>query len=297
MPDLCQLSDVKDWLTIPSEQVSDDVLLARLISATSADFLNEINRPDFAPSIKYMEFRQGNGLQEIFLNHYPINAIYSVQIDGQTVPESPDGISDGWYFDPAADPENRIKLRLLGFQFTNWRNWLQRAFPYWSSTRSGDLSRNNVVIEYSAGYGGTIEDGPFNVPAAGDAAESLFQISIGAFVSDAGVKYQESGDALALVTGAPNQGQYSVTVVGSTGIYTFNAADAGVTVLLSYAFADIPDDVTQAVIDWVSYRYKQRQWIGQSSRKSSAGDQTTFIDQAMPQSTSNAVAKYNRMVF
>lgn len=295
MPDLCQLSDVKDWLTIPSDQVSDDVLLGRLISATSADFLNAINRPDLTPSTRYTEFRQGNGLQEIFLNHYPINAIYSVKIDTLDVPESPDGIQDGWWFDEAADPENRIKLRLLGFQFTNWRNWLQRAFPYWSSTRSGDLSRNNVVIEYSAGYGGEIEDDPLNVPPEAG-SNNLFQISVGSFISDSGVKYDDE-TPLTAVGGAPNEGQYSITIVGGTGIYTFNQADAAKTVLISYTFSDIPDDITQAVIDWVAYRYKQRQWIGQSMRKSPQGDQTSFIDQAMPQSTAGVVAKYNRMVF
>lgn len=53
------------------------------------------------------------------------------------------------------------------------------------------------------------------------------------FSADAGVKYVPSGTYLTQVASSPSVGQYSVTAGGS---YTFNAADIGNTVKISYIF-------------------------------------------------------------
>ncbi len=52
------------------------------------------------------------------------------------------------------------------------------------------------------------------------------------FVADAGVLYAMTGLPLTLVTSAPAAGQYSV----AAGVYTFNSADAGKAVLVSYTY-------------------------------------------------------------
>ena len=54
------------------------------------------------------------------------------------------------------------------------------------------------------------------------------------FVADAGVLYAMTGLPLTLVASAPAAGQYSVNT--STGVYTFNSADAGKAVLASYTY-------------------------------------------------------------
>lgn len=60
----------------------------------------------------------------------------------------------------------------------------------------------------------------------------------GVFVNDSrgdeGVIYQATGIPLTKVPSAPTVGQYSVAT--ATGIYTFNAGDVGVSVLISYAY-------------------------------------------------------------
>lgn len=60
----------------------------------------------------------------------------------------------------------------------------------------------------------------------------------GVFVNDSrgdqGVIYQASGIPLVKVPSAPTVGQYSVAT--STGVYTFNATDVGVSVLISYMY-------------------------------------------------------------
>jgi hypothetical protein len=54
------------------------------------------------------------------------------------------------------------------------------------------------------------------------------------FLQDYGVEYATSGVPFTLVTTAPTVGEYSVT---SEGVYTFAAADEGVTVVLSYTYS------------------------------------------------------------
>jgi hypothetical protein len=54
----------------------------------------------------------------------------------------------------------------------------------------------------------------------------------GTFSKNLGVFYKATGLPLKLTTGAPNQGQYSV----AGGIYTFNAADAGAALSISYLY-------------------------------------------------------------
>lgn len=291
MPSLCELSDVKEWLTIPATEVSEDPLLERLIGATSDDFLNCVNRADLIPARNYTEYRQGNGSQEIFLLHYPMNYVSSVSVDGTDIPASPDGIQSGYWFDPSNDPENAIKLTLLGFQFTDWRNWLQRAFPGWTST-SSDLQNNNVIIEYNAGYAiDNVTDEAQAVPTVSTYTVRVDQSRH--FGTDKGVKYS-AGGVFVKVSGSPGVGQYAVD---SAGIYTFSAADQGQAVLISYLVSGVPPAIEQAVIDWVAFRYKGRQWIGQSSRRTAAGDATTFNNVLMPASTAAVCQKYDRLQF
>ena len=117
MPDLCVLSDLKDWLQVDATDTSQDVKLQRLISATSADLLNRLNRPGFAPSANYtelvevMNWQQESRLEDIFLSNYPVNSVSAVTINEVTLaafdPTQPDVM--GWVFDATAPPEARQK--------------------------------------------------------------------------------------------------------------------------------------------------------------------------------------------
>lgn len=131
MPDLCQLADVKDWLGIPATVTTDDAKLSRLISATSADFLSEIDRYDFLAA-DYTEVKRGRALvqppprpamsfvagRRLVMRHWPINSVTSLVLDGVTLPKSADGIAGGWYLDRNTDPENINVISLIDYLFT-----------------------------------------------------------------------------------------------------------------------------------------------------------------------------------
>ncbi|MFZ1961441.1 MAG: hypothetical protein WAU63_09365 [Methylovirgula sp.] len=84
-------------------------------------------------------------------------------------------------------------------------------------------------------------------PAAGQVATSFAEagtvaastpyivnvVNAANFVADAGVLYAASGLPLTKVASSPSAGQYSV----ADGVYTFNAADAGKAVLVTYTYA------------------------------------------------------------
>jgi hypothetical protein len=66
-------------------------------------------------------------------------------------------------------------------------------------------------------------------------ATSPFTYTVGnaaTFVDDGGVLYATSGLPLTKVSSAPAAGQYSV----ASGVYTFNSADAGKAILVSYTY-------------------------------------------------------------
>ena len=76
----------------------------------------------------------------------------------------------------------------------------------------------------SFGEAGTVPaTGPFTVTVANAAT----------FTDDEGVLYAATGLPLTKVASAPAAGQYSVSV---SGVYTFNSADAGKALLISYTY-------------------------------------------------------------
>jgi len=145
MADLCQLSDVKAWLTIASGVTANDALLSRLITAVSLEFLREIGRTDFYPAADYTETREGDGDVRMVLRHWPVNSIASMTIAGTSIAASSDQIEAGYYIDTGLDPERLWELYLAGgLVFTD-------AAP--------------IVVTYNAGYS--------SVPA--DAAQAVIE--------------------------------------------------------------------------------------------------------------------------
>jgi hypothetical protein len=155
MADLTTLANVKAWLQITDTSL--DALLGRLITATSEDFLNEINRPDFMPATDYSErvaavrffaspslFAQAPECfhwPEIWLRHYPINSVTSVTI-GDAVIDKVDSLIDrGWWFDDTQTPENRQKVQLIGWDLSCSYSWLGSFWP-----------ASDMIVEYNAGY-------------------------------------------------------------------------------------------------------------------------------------------------
>lgn len=86
----------------------------------------------------------------------------------------------------------------------------------------------------ATGFKGMVEDAVSTIPT------TPFQITptvpgSGTFVADLGVFMVATGVQLTRVASAPAAGQYSVNV--GTGVYTFNTADAGASVAISFEYS------------------------------------------------------------
>jgi len=134
--DLTQLATLKQWLPIASGTVTDDTLLARLVTAVSMDFGRAANRPDLLLA-SYTEVHQGDGSSRLVAFHRPIIAVTTLTVAGVTIGASADKVAAGYYFDADIDPERTWNLYLNGYVFVDGQP---------------------VKLSYSAGYvqpGGT----------------------------------------------------------------------------------------------------------------------------------------------
>ena len=122
----------------------------------------------------------------------------------------------------------------------------------------------NVTVSYRAGF--QVSGEAATVPAGGGTV--TVQQPSGAWGSDQGVSYA-TGGALQSVSGTPGQGQYSVA---AGGVYTFSAADAGASLLISYGY--VPADLANAAMEWIADRLAYQDRIGVAS-KSLGGQETT----------------------
>ena len=89
--DLTTLADVKAWLQTGQDAFpdTDDVLLARLITAASQFIQSWLNR-QIAPS-DWQEIRDGTGGQRFAFANIPVTAMLSLSIDGLEIPPAPSG--------------------------------------------------------------------------------------------------------------------------------------------------------------------------------------------------------------
>jgi hypothetical protein len=60
-------------------------------------------------------------------------------------------------------------------------------------------------------------------------------------------------------------------------------------------FATPPSDIDQACLDWVSFRYREKDRIGNAS-KSVAGETVSFITTPMPSTVKSSLASYCKVV-
>lgn len=111
--DLTTLENLKQWLPINSTNVKDDATIARLITATSDDFMHSVERPDLLQAT-YNEVRVGDGASRLTAYHWPIAAVSSLTIGSRTVTASADKIAAGYYLDTDIDPERIFNLWLAG---------------------------------------------------------------------------------------------------------------------------------------------------------------------------------------
>jgi len=129
--DLTTLADVKAWLQTGQSAfpATDDALLTRLITAGSQYIQSWLNRQ--IALADYLETRDGTGGDRLQFACFPVTAVLSLTIDGQTVPAAPSIGAAGYRF-------SSTQLSVCGYSFNR--------------------GAQNVVVSYTAGYSTTPPD-------------------------------------------------------------------------------------------------------------------------------------------
>ena len=111
--DLTTLGEVKAWLQTGQAAFpdTDDVLLARLITAASQFIQKWLNRNIAAAD--WYEVRDGTGGQRLIFGNFPVTAVLSLSIDGMAIPPAP--VTAGSAPDMSSA---RPSSRLRGYVFT-----------------------------------------------------------------------------------------------------------------------------------------------------------------------------------
>ena len=269
--DLTTVANAKAWLGLPSEPTLNDTTLATLVTAASRVIYADLSRTSLLPRA-YTDTIDLES-DRVYLANWPVQSVSSVVLDGLAVPPATPAAlppTFGYLLQPgsAAPPGRQQALDLFG------RRYHKR--------------RQSLIVAYQAGY--AVNNEAWTAPTTGPsliAAAAPF----GAWASDLGVVYANSGLALQPVSRSPLAGQYSV----SAGIYQFSASDAGAAISLSYGF--IPQDLAQAATELAAERYRASDRIGLRS-KSLGGQETISYDVSGLSATVLAlIAPYRRTGF
>lgn len=245
---LATVADLKTWLDITSTDANRDAMLQRLVYAATRSILSYISH-DTIRYTSHTVTANGTGTVNMVLPDWPVWSITSLVVDGVTVPAATGApYSNGYVLENAAPipPSQPQQLTLYGYRF--------------------NMGGNNVQVTYKAGFAVL---GEAQVVATAAAQANL---PYGPFAQDEGVTYA-NGTPLTKVASSPSVGQYTVN---TTGGYTFNAADNGQTVLLSYSY--VPQDLNQVCIELAAERYKYKGRIGEMSRGLGGQETASYRD-------------------
>lgn len=239
--DLTDLATVHDELSINTTDTSNDGFLQRAITQASSvisSYCNRVFQVETLTDLFYLErnsslFVRPRDPQPLQLSRWPVVAVSSVtqiQQDGSTKT-----LTQGVDFKLNASLGWLIRLDSSSGQPTAWE---------WLST----------TVSFKAGFTKPIVNEAVSIPIA-PGPYTITVAKAANFVLDNGVLYAGSLLPLTAVASSPAVGQYSVS---AAGVYTFNAAEAAIAVLLSYLYSSIPDDLVDACLRLVTARFKSR---------------------------------------
>lgn len=250
--DLASLAIARDELNLSPNDHTRDAFLSRGITQVSyivQRYCNRIFWPERITETQQIEqdpypYQVPGGVRPMTLDRWPVIKVYSVK---QIFPINvPNPFVEGTDF--SVDKKTGLLTRLNPFTgvAVAWE-----ALP--------------TVIDYVAGYGAIAVE-PTTIPA--NPGPYTYQALQGAtFSYDEGVINTSSGAAFTAVTGAPGPGQYQIVVTPADPsdlskpqkvTYTFNAADTGTGVTITYAYSNIPPDVTDVTLRGITQRWWSR---------------------------------------
>ena len=257
--DLTTLARAKAYLGQTSS--AQDVMISALISRASDAIIQWTSRA-FNRVVHTDERFDGTGSATIMITSYPVISVEKVQIDGTIIQQSLDALAAGWQND------DKFLYLFGGYKFTRG---IRNVLMSWTS---GFTDSETDFIPGSAPY--TIT--PTHTTADGSAFAA----------TDLGVIFTSNSQPLTRVGSNPLASQYSF----ADGVYTFNAANTGTSVKMSYDY--VPGAIEQAAIELVSFEIKHRDTLGLQS-KSLAGESITF-DNKIPESVQRMLDGYRRTV-
>ncbi len=136
---LAQLTALVKPVTAGDEGTSG--IMQQLITGLSRYVIQSVlNRRNVNVSVQLVDTMDGSGSDKMMLKDWPVTAVASVVVFGQTVPQSPDGVTPGWVFDDYSII--LLPNTAIGSPLSNWPFILGR-FP---------RARLNVKVTYTAGY-------------------------------------------------------------------------------------------------------------------------------------------------
>lgn len=270
--DLTTVAAVNDIL-LQDEDV-DAAVIQTMITNYSQNVLTRTARRNLSRILSFSESYSGSGSETQLLRNYPILAVSSLSVGGVSIPASTGPTGAGFVLDPSGS-QAAIQIRGGG----RIGNWSAGESPWrgggWGNGNAPPLGLpqyrfvegvQNVLVAYIAGYALEIPaeeadvpatPGPYTVPVANAAN----------FWQDQGVTLSD-GTPLEAVSGTPGPGQYAAPAFGVAplGVYSFNAAQQGVSVNISYSYGGTPYDLAEAAGRLVAVQYRRRQWLGQTSQ-------------------------------
>jgi Phage gp6-like head-tail connector protein len=263
---LTSLANVKSWAGVTT--TNDDNLLNLLIADVSRFILSYLQRPTLFQFL-FNDVYDGVGQRAQMLRNWPVLSVASVTIDGVKVPALTNLPGCGYVLEPwdGFPPGRPQLLSMRGYGFG-------RGY-------------SNIAISYTAGF--VIQNEAQTVPTGAGPYTVTANAPMGMWGADQGVTYA-NGNALTAVASNPDQGQYSVTA----GVYTFNAADAGQVVLISYSY--VPQDIAHAAMEMVAERYRYKNRIGEVSKSLGGQETMSYSQKDMPDFIRTLLQPYKRVV-
>lgn len=309
--DLVTKAQVEGWLNSNNPAFnaqSDTVNIPLAITDCSLDWLSFTGRRALNRFVPCNDFFDGAGGDRQFLRDFPAGLVSGVWVNGIAVPAgsiSQQGtVTPGWVLDQKRESVSMVGVYGAGYglgrgyapagAYAATGGPLSRTYGGYGFGRPNDNNRQNVQIQYFAGgqimfaesWTIPVSPGPYTVTVS-QAAN---------FWNDLNQVYYsqpQNGQLVQFtpVTSGPTQGQYSVS---SSGVYTFNAADAGLPVNISYGFNQAPNDVQMACIMQVCETLFTRKSIGLNSEAVPEAGSTSFSKVARPARVLMVMSKYKR---
>ncbi len=241
-PALTTLAAAKTELSISATDTSNDAWLTQAINQVSSGIRRYCKRP-FAPEQIQDVFdveqdaypwQTPGGFPQLELSRWPVLQVASVI---QTLAV---GVT----------PLTQTLVAGIDYRLDALTGRLLRLNPFTGAVTRWEAEP--VTVIHTSGYGAFVQEMDA-VPGAAPYQVTVAQAAV--FSCDSGVAYA-SGTSLTPVSSAPAKGQYSVNP--ATGLYSFNAADAGQDLTFSYATVAIPDDLVEMCLRMITSRFQSK---------------------------------------